>query len=102
MPKYLYRISLIHVEQTNAKSRTKNLGAIAQMETDQRRDATAEVRRLQEMTARPSWQIPTQIIAERSEITDFVAVDIDTLEPYSHNAEDAKEFPDLAAKSMES
>lgn len=86
MPKYLFRVSLHHTEPTQAKSRTKNLGVIAQCETNSVREARAEIERLQEMTARPSWQIPCQLIVERSEVSDFVTVDIDTLEPAREDA----------------
>lgn len=98
MPKYLYRVSLIHAEPTNAKTRTKNMGCIAQCETDSRPEARAEIERLREMTARSSWQIPTSLVVERSEITDFVAVDIDTLEPHIHNAADSEELPEAIVR----
>lgn len=85
MAKYLYRITLVAVEATQAKSRTKNLGILAQLETNNKREATAEIERLQEMISRESWQVASQVIAERSEISDFAPVDIDTLEPHSSN-----------------
>lgn len=103
MAKYLYRVSLIHVEPTQAKSRKRNIGTISQLETNNKREARAEIERLQEMTAQPSWQIPCELLAERSEISDFVAVDIDTLEPVSSNVasdEAAPAFPDLAKQQM--
>lgn len=87
--KYLYRIRLIATDAAadrTAKSRVKNLGNISQMDTDNRRDAMHETRRLREMIEHESWQVPAQIIAERSEVSDFLPVDIDTLEPAREDA----------------
>jgi hypothetical protein len=81
VPKFLYRIRLIHVESTSAKSRQKNLGELSSFETDSKRTAEHEIARLKEMIDRPSWQVQSQIVAERSEISDFVGVHLDTLEP---------------------
>ncbi len=80
MGQSFYRVTLIHAESTSAKSRVKNLGNLTQFETNSAREAQREIKRLQEMTARESWQIETRILIERAEMSDYAMVALDELE----------------------
>lgn len=85
MAQFFFRITLHHIDSTSARSRQKNMGELTKYETDNIKDARKEIERIKDMTSRASWQLPTKLVVERAEMTEYVAVDVDTLEPLPSN-----------------